>query len=131
MLLPPDHHYVRYCGPSQCQEGKVLSRAFRLRERDIGTGLSGDHFEHFGLPGDDGYRQILAALTGRGFHVKPDGCFAKLKCGAVTGAINHLSFDKPDSRSSHTYLKGLEKDDDLIPELLALLVCEAKPAGGV
>ncbi|MDR2757832.1 MAG: hypothetical protein LBB78_00455 [Spirochaetaceae bacterium] len=131
MVLPPDHHYVRYCGPSQCQEGKILSQAFRLRDRDIATGLSGDHFEHFDHIEGGNYRLLMAVLAGRNLRVKPDGCFAKLRCGTVTEALCHVSFDKPDGCSSHTFLKGIQEGGDLVPELLTLLVSEIKPVSGV
>jgi hypothetical protein len=97
------------------------------RERD--TGLSGDHFEHFNPLKGDNYKLLLAVI-GERLKVSKNGRLVQLKCGDVTEAINYLSFDKPDGHSSHTFLKGLDKDD-MAPELLIGLISDIKMVSSI
>jgi hypothetical protein len=120
VTLPNEHHYVRYCKPTQVQEGEVLSQAFMLREQDI-DGLSGDHFEHY-----NNYQQILKSLTER-FSPSKNGCFVKLNCGEVinnTKKFCKISFIKDDEEKSHTAMTGLILGDDVIPLVLVTLIKE-------
>jgi hypothetical protein len=125
VTLPNEHHYVRYCKPSQIQEGKVLLSAFRLREKDT-DGLSSEHFEYC----NNDYQQIEESLKGRGFEPSRNGCFAKLNCGEVICSAQkfcEISFTKDDENHSHTLMIGLTIRDDLIPALLVTLVKEIEP----
>jgi hypothetical protein len=124
--LPLDDHYVRYCSPAQFQEGKVLSQAFKLREKDINTGLSGDHFEYFNYLEGDNYKHLLTALSIRKLIVKPNGCFSKLKCKTVVNALANLSFYREDG-SSHSFLNGSDFNNEAVPELLISLISEIRP----
>jgi hypothetical protein len=121
-VLPTEHHYVRYCKPTQMQDGRVLPSAFSLRDRE--DGLSGDHFEHFQ---SNHYQHIVEALQKRGFTPKPSGCFVKLRCGEVIETLqNHcaVSFDKEDDTKSHTLLRGLEGQNEHIRLLLTQVIAE-------
>jgi hypothetical protein len=130
--LPLDDHYVRYCSPLQFQEGKVLSKAFRLREKDVTTGLSGDHFEYFNFFEGDNYKHLLTALSIR-ITVKQNGCFSKLKCKTVVNALAHLSFYRED-KSSHSFLNGLNGsnfNNEVVPEILVSLISEIRPINSI
>jgi hypothetical protein len=128
--LPLDDHYVRYCSPAQFQEGKVLSKAFKLREKDIDTGLSGDHFEYFDSLEGDNYKHLLTVLSTRKFIVKPNGCFSKLKCKTVVNALANLSFYREDE-SSHSFLNGLDFNNEVVPEILVSLISEIRPINSI
>jgi hypothetical protein len=127
VTLPDGHHYVRYCKPTQIHDGKVLTSAFYLREKDT-DGLSGDHFEHC----NKDYQQILESLRARGFNPSKNGYFAKLNCGEVICMAQkaqkncEISFTKDNENHSHTLMIGLTIGDDLIPALLVTLV-EVEP----
>jgi hypothetical protein len=131
VTLLDKHHYVRFCKPSQIDEGKVLSVAFMLREQDT-DGLSGDHFEHYT---NNNYQQILESLTKR-FRAKPskNACFAKLNCGEVVNSakeIYAISFLKGDEEQSHTLMTGFLPGDDMMPVLLATLIKETIPINSI
>jgi hypothetical protein len=127
VILRDEHHYVRYCKPTQIQEGKILSQAFMLRERDT-SGLSGDHFEHY-----NNYNQILESVSKR-LKISKNACFAKLNCGEVTNSIKEackISFIKDDERQSHTLMTGLTLGGDVIPALLVTLIKETITIGSI
>jgi hypothetical protein len=122
VILPDEHHYVRYCKPTQIDEGEVLSLAFTLREQDT-DGLSGDHFEHY-----NDYQSILEALAHR-LNPSKNACFAKLNCGEVTNNAKNIckiSFVKEDENQSHTLMVGFTMNNDIIPALLVTLIKETK-----
>jgi hypothetical protein len=129
VTLPYEHHYVRYCKSSQMEDGKVLSLAFRLRDKDT-DGLSGDHFEHY-----NNYKQILDSLTQRFTNkLSKNACFAKINCGEVINSareVCEISFVKEDEKQPHTLMTGLTIGDDLIPALLVTLIKETIFVGAI
>jgi len=139
VILPNEHHYVRYCKPTQIEGGQVLPEAFCLQEKDSDGGVSGDHFEHYP---NDNYRQILKSLidpppTGRGYKgLKNNGCFAKVNCGEVINTakavdVCEISFVKEDEKQSHTLMTGLTVNDNLIPMLLVTFIKETMCVGAI
>lgn len=120
VTLPDEHHYVRYCKPTQIDGDQVLPQAFMLREQDT-DGLSGDHFEHY-----NDYRQILESVSKR-LKISKNAYFAKLNCGKVINSakeICEISFIKEDKIQSHTLMTGLTFEDEVIPALLVTLIKE-------
>lgn len=62
--LPPTNHYLRLIKPSAVideADNKVDSAAFRVREEDAGSGLSGNWLEYFGKPRVDALAEIWSA----------------------------------------------------------------------
>jgi hypothetical protein len=121
VTLPDDHHYVRYCKPTQIDGNQVLPQAFTLLEKDIDGGVSGDHFEHY-----NSYKQVLESVSKR-LRISKNACFAKLNCGEVINsakAVCKISFIKKDEKQSHVLMAGLSPGDDVIPALLVTLIKE-------
>ena len=66
--LPPTNHYLRLIKPSAVideADNKVDSAAFRVREEDAGSGLSGNWLEYFGKPRVDALAEIWSAQNNK------------------------------------------------------------------
>jgi hypothetical protein len=129
VTLPNEHHYARYCKPTQIDGDQVLPEAFSLLEKDTDSGVSGDHFEY----NDSDYRRILNSLSSR-YKPSPKGYFAKLNCGEVinrASGVCEISFVKEYEKQSHTLMAGLTLGDDIIPSLLVTLIKEKICIGGI
>ena len=110
---------VRYCKPSQCDNGKPLAAAFLLRKKDPVYNrpedekeLSVDHFEFFK---SDNYKNIINALKNRNLIVKPNGCLAKVPYSTLKSDIKKsinidISIELTDY--SHSLIKNLYKSDE-------------------
>jgi hypothetical protein len=111
---------IRYCKPSQIQDGKVLVGAFHLRKKDPVYNrpedekeLSVHQFEFFY---DNNYQNLKKYLTTIKFSIKPEGCFAKIKYSEVEEMIKN-SFDieidiNQDTDSPHCLISNLYTHDE-------------------
>lgn len=110
---------VRYCKPSQCEDGKPLAGAFILRKKDpiLGrpedeTELSVDHYEYFE---SDNYKNIINALKKRNFKVNSNGCLAKIHYADVKEDIKNsinVNIDIEPTEKSHMVIKNLYNNDE-------------------
>lgn len=115
--------YIRYCKPSQMQDGKILREVFKLRENE--DGLSGFHFQFCNCD----YKQIIEKSS---IQMNHKGCLIKLNCGQVSDAVNTeksginknkwdkicLSFEKESKSGYHVLIKGYANTDDFVLDLL-------------
>ena len=111
---------VRYCKPSQCENGKPLAGAFILRKKDPVHGrpedemeLSVDHYEYFE---SDNYKNIINALKKRNFKVNSNGCLAKIRYADVKDDIKHsinVNIDIESTVKSHMVIKNLYNNDEV------------------
>ena len=106
MNLEKDHHFVRYCKPSQCENDEILTPAFHLRKKgsppertkDEET-LSVDWYEFFSK---DHYSSIIKALNKRRRGTKPKGYLAKLNVGKTIEDLRKI----PDYSSFNFYIEN-------------------------
>ncbi|OHD61416.1 MAG: hypothetical protein A2014_07850 [Spirochaetes bacterium GWF1_49_6] len=124
-----EHHFIRYCKPSQSQDGKILSAAFRLRLKNPNRGrtedektLSVDWFEFFTK---NHYSNINSALIERKMETNPNGYLAKLNVGKSINDIiknSHCSSGQlyveiiKNSYSHFFGLYGFDEDTNLLIE---------------
>ncbi len=111
---------VRYCKPTQIQDGKVLAGAFYLRKKDPMLNrpedekdLSVHQFEFFF---SDSFKNLKSWMPKSGLKLKPEGCFAKIKYSDVANDIkNFMSLNIDiiqDVNSPHCSILNLYQRDE-------------------
>lgn len=111
---------IRYCKPTQVQDGNVLAGAFYLRKKDPKLNrpqdeeeLSVHQFEFFPK---NNFSELKSFLLKTKFNLKPEGCFAKIKYSDVEKDIKEslfLDIDiKQDLNSPHCLISNLYHHDE-------------------
>mgnify|MGYP006916232870 CR=1 FL=1 len=87
---------IRYCKPTQVQDGIVAVSAFYLRKKDEKLQrpedekeLSVHQYEFFK---DDSLKELKEYLIKTGFKFKPEGCFAVMKYSDIEADIKNSLF---------------------------------------
>lgn len=123
---------VRYCKPSQCENGKPLAGAFLLRKKDPvfrrpedETELSVDHYEFFE---SNNYQNIIKALENRNFKVNPNGYLAKIQYAVLKEDIMKsmdLDIDIQLTSTSHSLIRNLYNNDFEAADIFLRNISEA------
>ena len=136
--LPPTDHYLRLVKPSAVFDEaskKVDSAAFRIREEDAGSGLSGNWLEYFKKPRVAALAEIWSVQNNK-LVIRPSHRLAELNVGAtcahvLVGHHRTITFEhKPESRAngddhddpSHSGILGYSPEEDIINELISQTV---------
>ncbi len=112
-------YIVRYCRPTQCQDGIPCVTAFQLRKKNAKVDRPEDERElsvnHFEFYDNDNYKHILHDVMSHGLQTNKNGCFAKIKYKSLETAI--LSEMKilidiiPEADNSHCLISNLYQND--------------------
>ena len=118
-MIKENDSIVRYCKPTQIQDGKILVSAFLLRKKDHVLGRPEDEKElsvyQFEYYKKDPLKKIKIYAEKK-MTLKPKGCFAVIKYSDVEKDIKEfLSIDidiKQKARSPHCLIANLYQHDE-------------------
>lgn len=111
---------IRYCKPTQIQDGQIASSAFFLRKKDNTLNrpedekeLSVHQFEFFPYDSFENLKKYLECIK---FQLKQEGCFAKIKYSNVEFDIKNSLFIEidiqQDLKSPHCLISNLYQHDE-------------------
>lgn len=137
-VVPDSNHVARYCPPARIDHGELLASAFLLRREKNEKNLSVNWLE--ALHPSDKAKQIrlLQEVFGRKLNRIAAGAeFATLNVGELCSHVAEgcpecprlevLQVPEPDD-PSHAGIFGIERDDQLVAELLLEAVLNRYPA---
>ena len=109
--IPEDHHVVRYCKPSDFDEGSLTAQAFTPRRKRGEEHLSAHWLEYFGESTRSlAVDRVRGALRGK-LKLKPTGRLAVLNVRQIKLNVHRIKADAP-NRTLRAVVDHQPREDD-------------------